>query len=136
MKALVWGLWAMGGLGWFFWLGYEDLGLAPVLLLSMWISAAYVLTLWRRWAVLVGLTPRQVILRTGLAGLVAGLTTPPLADVLMLAKISLHSHPVPDFTSQDLLAVLARAPVWMAAGLVAGLAWGLWMTGSPSSPET
>jgi hypothetical protein len=136
MRWLIWALWAGGGLGWFFWLGYEDIGLGPVLLLSMWLSAAYVLTLWRRWAVLTGLSWGQVLIRTGLAGLVAGLTTAPLADVFMLAKIALHAHPVPDFSTQDLLAVLARTPVWTAAGLAAGLAWGLWMTGRTSSPRT
>lgn len=136
MKWLVRGLWAAGGVSWFVWLGYEDVGLGPVLLLSILIAAAYVLTLWRRWAVLAGLTPRQLQVRTGLAGLVAGLTTAPLAAMLMLAKIALHAHPVPDFSRQDVLAVLARTPVWAAAGLAAGLAWGLWMTGSPSYPET
>jgi hypothetical protein len=125
MKCLVRGLWAVAGLAWFLWLGYEDVGLQVVLLLSACLSTAYVVTLWNRWADRPGLSPGQSMLRSAIAGAVGGATIPPLADILMLVKISLHAHSVPDFTARDLGAVLGRTPVWALAGLAAGLALGL-----------
>jgi hypothetical protein len=122
---IVRGLWAVAGLAWFVWLGYEDVGLDVVLLLSGWISLAYVITLWQRWSDSAQLDQGQYLVRAGIAGLVGGATVPPLADILMLVKVSLHSHAVPDFTARDLGAVLGRTPVWALAGLAAGLALGL-----------
>lgn len=118
-------LWAVAGVAWFVWLGYEDVGLHIVLLLSAWISLAYVVTLWQRWSDSPQLKQDQYLLRAAIAGLVGGATTPPLADILMLVKISLHSHAVPDFTARDLGAVLGRTPAWALAGLGVGLALGL-----------
>lgn len=122
---IVRGLWAVAGLAWFVWLGYEDVGLDVVLLLSGWISLAYVITLWQRWSDSAQLDQGQYLVRAGIAGLVGGATVPPLADILMLVKVSLHGHAVPDFTARDLGAVLGRTPVWALAGLAAGLALGL-----------
>jgi hypothetical protein len=86
---------------------------------------AYVITLWQRWSDSAQLDQGQYLVRAGIAGLVGGATVPPLADILMLVKVSLHSHAVPDFTARDLGAVLGRTPVWALAGLAAGLALGL-----------
>jgi hypothetical protein len=119
------GLWIVAGAAWFVWLGYEDVGLEVVLALSAWISLAYVATLWRRWSESSQLTHRQYIVRASIAGLVGGATAPLLADILMLVKVSLHGHAVPDFTARDLGAVLGRTPIWALAGLAAGLALGL-----------
>jgi hypothetical protein len=49
----------------------------------------------------------------------------PLAVVLMLMKLSLHTHPYPDLLPVDLTAVLGRTPVWALAGLAVGLGAGL-----------
>ncbi len=125
MKWIVRGLWAVAGAAWFVWLGYEDVGLQVVLILSGWISLAYVVTLWNRWSESAQLGYGQYIIRAGVAGLVGGATVTPLADILMLVKISLHGHTVPDFTARDLGAVLGRTPAWALAGLAAGLALGL-----------
>jgi hypothetical protein len=118
-------MWAIAGLAWFVWLGYEDVGLRVVLLLSAWLSMAYVATLWVRWGEGSLIGGKQYIIRSAIAGLVGGATAPPLADILMLAKVSLHSHAVPDFTARDLGAVLGRTPVWALAGLAVGVALGL-----------
>lgn len=125
MKWIVRGLWAIAGLAWFLWLGYEDVGLQVVLGLAGWISLAYVVTLWNRWGGGDRTVAGRTLIRAGITGLVGGATAPPLADILMLVKISLHSHVVPDFTARDLGAVLARTPVWALAGLAVGLALGL-----------
>jgi hypothetical protein len=125
MTWIVRGLWAVAGVAWFAWLGYEDVGLAVVLSLSGWISLAYVVTLWRRWSESWRLEPGQYLVRAAIVGLVGGATAPPLADILMLVKISIHGHTVADFTARDLAAVLWRTPVWALAGLAAGLALGL-----------
>ena len=134
MKWIVRGLWAVAGVAWFFWLGYEDVGLQVVLGLSGWISLAYVVTLWNRWSGGSTTGDGQALVKAAIAGLVGGATAPPLADILMLAKISLHSHVVPDFTARDLGAVLARTPVWALAGLTVGLALGLIGLAKRSAP--
>jgi hypothetical protein len=61
----------------------------------------------------------------GFGGLLAGLLAGPLIGSLMVVKISLHGHNTPDFTLEELVGSLARAPVWTAAGLLAGLGIGL-----------
>ncbi len=48
--------------------------------------------------------------------------------VLMLIKTSLHSHLFPDYPLAVLLGILARAPVWAAAGALIGVGVALLMT--------
>ena len=55
-----------------------------------------------------------------LAGAAAGALVGPMAAVLILLKIGLHAHPVPEFSSADAAAVLARVPIWAAAGGLLG----------------
>jgi hypothetical protein len=135
MKWAVRGLWGAAGLAWFIWLGYEDVGLSVVLGLSALLSLAYVVTLWARWVSGSAMAPGSYFVRSSIAGLVGGVTTPLLADILMLVKVSIHGHAVPDFTARDLGAVLSRAPVWAAAGLMFGLAAGLVHLARRSGPQ-
>jgi hypothetical protein len=57
-----------------------------------------------------------------LVGLAAGAAVGPLAALLMLIKVSIHAHPVPDFTPADLRAAIGRTPLWAGVGLLAGAA--------------
>jgi hypothetical protein len=58
-------------------------------------------------------------------GLLTGTLVAPVAVLLILIKISLHSHGTPDFTSGDIGAVMNRTPVWALAGVLSGEALGL-----------
>ncbi|HSB90705.1 MAG TPA: hypothetical protein VLD63_11840 [Anaerolineales bacterium] len=58
----------------------------------------------------------EMLSRGALAGALAG----PLAGLLMLLKISLHSHVQPDYELGDVLAVLSWTPVGAILGAVFG----------------
>jgi len=58
----------------------------------------------------------EMLSRGALAGALAG----PLAGLLMLLKISLHSHVQPDYELGDVIAVLTWAPVGAIVGAVFG----------------
>lgn len=58
----------------------------------------------------------EMLARGALAGALAG----PLAGLLMLLKISLHSHVQPDYALSDVIAVLAWAPIGAVLGGIFG----------------
>ena len=109
----------MYALALFVWLGYEDTSLVFVTLLGA--GAATLLAVhslagrrtqnWKSFA---------------LAGLIAGGLVAPIAAVMMLVKVSLHSHAHSDFTLAQVIGVLSRAPVWAGAGSLAATGLGLW----------
>lgn len=72
-----------------------------------------------------------VIVLGGAIGAGATLVT----AVLMLIKTSLHSHLFPDYPLTVLLGILARAPVWAAAGALAGFAIALLTTTLAQRPR-
>jgi len=124
-------LWAGVGLAWLLWLGYEDRSVRPVLVLAALIALAASLSWiqrrpgWPAWRFGWGL---KLVLAAGIGGIV-----PLLTSVLMLVKVSLHSHASADFDSADLIAVLSRWPIWAAAGLLLGGGWAL-LSGSRKPP--
>ncbi len=114
--------WGLAGLAWFLWLAYEDRGLVTVLPVAGLACLALALTLWARY-----LDPRLAPGRPRRAGLVAlgalaGGAVGPVTAVLMLLKVSLHAHPILDFTLSDLQAALRLAPPWAVAGALVALA--------------
>ncbi|NIS81033.1 MAG: hypothetical protein GTO14_12680 [Anaerolineales bacterium] len=117
--------WAAIGLFWFLWLGLEDRDLGIVILLAVALAAVSGITLLVRRMGDENLKRRQWLVRGTVAGLMSGAAVSPIAAVLMLLKIGLHAHPVPEFSTADLIAVLGRTPVWVVVGLLAGLAGGL-----------
>jgi hypothetical protein len=77
------------------------------------------------WAALIALrlplrrvrrTAETMIRAVGAGGLIG-----PLAALLMLVKIGLHSHAPPDYGLADVLAMIAWAPVGIGLGAVLGL---------------
>jgi hypothetical protein len=99
------------------WLPFEDVSAAVVLLFAAAINA------W--WgARLLLATPndrRALLLRYALVGMLAGLAVTPVALLLMAFKSGAHGHNLPDFSYDQILAVILRTPVWTAAGLLLGL---------------
>lgn len=120
-KRLSWGL---AGAAWFFWLGIEDRTVYFVLILSLLIAISVAITVpmpaWIR-----SYASRIQLLATALIGAGLGALVPLQAVLLMFIKISLHSHEAPDFSWQQVQAMLSVTPVWAAAGLLAAGAWWL-----------
>jgi len=69
-----------------------------------------------------------------LAGCILGALVPLLAAAMMLVKVALHSHVQPDFSPDDLLAVLGRIPVWVIGAGLLGAAAGLASAGRAHLP--
>lgn len=67
---------------------------------------------WRWWGV------------TAVTGLLFGLGSGLLSLIFMAVKTGLHAHG-PEFTLAEINWVLQQIPIWTAAGLLAGLGWGL-----------
>lgn len=61
-----------------------------------------------------------------LAGILAGLAATPAALFLMAFKSGVHGHGRPDFTPDQVTAVLLRAPVWVISGLLLGSGIGIY----------
>jgi len=112
--------WILTGLLGAAWIGFEDRGLAAVTPLAWMISISALLTARARRS------RREPILRPAdlrwwlLAGAAAGALAGPIEALLILLKVGLHAHPVPDFATADVVAVLGRIPIWTAAGALLG----------------
>ncbi len=128
--------WVTAGVGWFFWFAYEDRGFVAVLLVAAAFAAALGLTvqsrLWAGWR----RRRRAAVAWTALVGLGSGASVSLLAVLLMLVKVSLHDHPVPDFTLADLRAVLGRTPVWALGGTMIGASLGVLFGGDRKGDRT
>ncbi len=117
------------GVSWFFWFTYEDRGLVAVMLVASAFAAGIGLTALARWLGDRVLSQSAWLVGASLAGLAGGASVGVVAVLLMLVKVSLHDHPVPDFTQADLGAVLGRTPVWAISGALVGGALGLLLRG-------
>ena len=115
---------ALIGIFIFFWIGLEDRSLILPTILGTLIAAALGLSLWRWQAGHVMMI--SSLLRYAFVGLISGSMAMPFASLAMLVKISLHNHIPPDFSAVEVLEVLGRTPVWSLAGLILGVALGLW----------
>lgn len=124
------------GLVVFVWLGLEDSALLPVVLLGTGL-AALVVVLW----VMARVGGRTLSLRGVLVGLVwvgalIGGGASVAITLLMFFKTARHAHVLPDYPVQQMLDMLARTPIWMVAGGLAGLAVAfVWLAMRPSSHD-
>lgn len=113
--------WAVAGLVWFFWIGYEDRGLVAVLIVSAVIAVPVGIEAYDRLRVKLGVSFRQSALRGALTGTLSGALVGIIAILISLMKVSLHQHVIPDFSIGDILTLLNRIPVWSIGGLLIGL---------------
>lgn len=96
-----------------FWLPVEDQNFIAVILFSFAICCLGAFTFSRRrnlpsW-------------QSAWMGLWAGLCVGPVSFLLMIFKIGLHSHNMPDFSLFQLFHLLEIAPIWgMVGGLLGG----------------
>jgi len=117
--------WAVAAPAWFVWLAFEDRNLNTVMGLSAVVCVAFALTGVARWRGGKLTDRRRWLLESMGVGLLTGALVAPVAVLLILVKISLHSDGTPEFTSGDIGAVMNRAPVWALAGVLSGEALGL-----------
>jgi hypothetical protein len=61
-----------------------------------------------------------------LVGAVTGFLIIPVALMLVLVRIGLHNHPQPDFTPEQVQALLRLTPASILAGFLTGLGIHLW----------
>ncbi len=114
--AIVWGVIFL------LWLPFEDLGVQSVGLLAAALCFLMAFSFLNR-----NQSPQNnLIMRYSITGIIAGLTTAPLAVALMAFKSGAHGHTLPDFTPDQMLTILRRAPVWSMSGLLIGLGSGWW----------
>ncbi len=110
------------------WLPREDTHTNYVLLFALCISALLALH-----ATLRRPAPRQPIAHASIIGLLAGTAITPLALIIIAAKTGLHSHAgVPDFTTQQIIAMLHMTPYFAAGGLLVGVGTGIWQQFKPN----
>jgi hypothetical protein len=104
------------------WLPIEDTSLITAMLfgtvLILWGAAFYLSSLTRR-----GKLGWYNYLLVGMA---AGLLVGPLTALLMIFKIGLHGHEIPDFSFQQVSVALSRTPFWGLGGGLFGLGIGVW----------
>jgi hypothetical protein len=94
------------------WLPIEDTSTTYVIPLAIGVCAWLAVRAFLR----IGLQLHYHIL----IGALAGLAVAPLAAFLMIFKSGLHAHGFPDFTLEQLWAVLLTSPYWGSAGLILG----------------
>ena len=110
----------------FVWLGLEDRSLVIVALLGASLPAIFLAHFLLRRFGGAALPLRKSMLLLSAGGLLVGSLGPLTTAVLMAVKVSLHSDPIPDYTPEAVLGVVARLPVWALAGLLVGVALALW----------
>lgn len=124
--------WIAFGLLWFFWLGYEDRSTLTVMLLAAALAGVLVLEGWARWVRSV--SGKRKLARAVVLGAGLGAAVGPLTALLILLKLSLHAHPIPDFSSQQVWLALKVTPIWALAGALVGAAGWLAAQGSGRPP--
>jgi hypothetical protein len=102
--------WALTGLLALAWLGFEDRGLAAVTLVAWMISLSSLMTARARRSSLAESGPSGMRWWI-LAGAAAGALVGPIVAALILLKTGLHAHPTPDFSTAQIISVLARIPL-------------------------
>ena len=119
-------LWAMAGLFWFVWFGFEDRGIQMVVVVAVGFALPLGFQVFTAWQTSADSMQATWMLRSVLSGGIAGILVSPIAIVLVLIKVSLHQHEVPDFSQMDLQNLLQRIPFWLLTGLLFGAAGGVW----------
>lgn len=104
------------------WLSIENDSLFLLTILSALITTLGMIVLLSR-------SSRPVLARWyayPLVGAVTGLLIIPVALMLVLVKIGLHNHPLPDFTPEQVHALLRLTPASILAGFLAGSGFQAW----------
>jgi archaellum biogenesis protein FlaJ (TadC family) len=124
------------GIAWLIWLSIEDLSERWVLLFSVTICVLMAIRFIiyysaqlpkneKRYSQSKDQQSNKQFLFYPIVGSLTGLAVTPVALFLMALKTGLHSHLAPEFTSSQVIIVLARTPIWIIGGLLIGVGMGL-----------
>jgi len=108
---LRWSGFLLGGII-FFWLPIEDVNLTAATILSAAVCFWGVIALRKRWQI----DSRKY----AWIGFWGGLCVGPVVFLLIVFKIGLHNHSVPDFGFDQLLRLVKVSPVWGISGFLLG----------------
>lgn len=112
------------GIVFLFWLPIEDTStiLATVLSISIcfWLAVTYFFQTSKKKS--------SHLYRYIFAGTIAGALVAPLTLFIMAFKTGLHGHPTPDFTTQQILAVIKKTPIWILGGFLISLGSTIWLS--------
>lgn len=125
-------MWIVTGLSLFLWVGVEDRSRGFVLGVALLIALSLALSLWYRIDHAAGAGGSKRLVIAAVLGAGAGFLWPLIAGLLILMKISLHTHPVPDFEVGDLRALLESVPWRAGIGTFIGLGLGVMSLASES----
>ena len=118
------GAWALAGIVWIFWLGYEDRGLTVLIIVAALIAFALGVEGLYRWTESRPTVAFIWLIRSIIVGTLTGAVVGPIAILLALIKISLHSHATADFSIVDIQVLVRNSLPWIAAGALFGAAVG------------
>lgn len=117
----------------FIWSGRENTNIHITTLISFGITALMI-TVWT----VNRLGGKRISVRTGattsiLIGAIIGFGTSVTTSIMMMFINIRHGHTRPDYPLELVGAMLQRGPLWMVAGILAGLAFVLlWLAVQPS----
>lgn len=105
----------------FLWLSPEDNHPLPVVLLG--VGGSLLSVIYWAGTRLAGreIPAAQTLVLGPVLGAVCGISASLITTTLMLIKNARHAHLFPDYPPGQMGAILARAPVWAAAGALIGL---------------
>ena len=116
--------WAVAGIVWILWLGYEDRNLTSLIVVAVLLAFALGVEGLNRWTQSRPTIGMIWLIRSIIIGALAGAAVGPIAVLLALIKISLHSHATLDFSFEDIRALVRNSLPWIAAGSLFGAAVG------------
>jgi hypothetical protein len=109
------------GIALLFWIPFEDSSENPAILFAYFISTWFVITLLTRYK-----NPSLfTIINVVFAGILTGATITPLILLLMVLKIGLHAHPIPDYSYEQFISIIDRIPIWFISGFLTGMGVGI-----------
>lgn len=104
------------------WLPFEDASTFWIILLSALVSLILILRAGFRWRHWVLSSPWRVLILAAMGGLAVA----PISIVMIILKSGVHIHDAADFTGEQIISLLLRAPFWMLGSVLIGLGIVLW----------
>ena len=109
------------GIALLFWVPLEDASENPAILFAYFISTWIVGALVIRYKNPTFLTIINIVF----AGILTGAIITPLILLLMVFKVGLHAHLVPDYSFEQFISIINRTPIWFISGFLTGIGVGI-----------
>jgi hypothetical protein len=107
------------------WIPFEDSSEIPAILFGFFISTGLMGALLTRFKHPSLFTTINIVI----AGILTGASITPLILLLMVLKVGLHAHPLPDYSYEQFISIINRTPIWFISGLLAGIGFGIIIKG-------